>query len=207
MTPATAATLAALLSAFGAPAEAASCADVPATHWAAEAVEISASVMDACRFNGDKLLTRAAAAEIVARLIETKGFAVPAGSTAPALSDVAADDPARGAIATAVAFGALAPRDAAGNPGGAEFRGSAFLNRFELAVIVQRLLAAKGSSAAGSSSALTDVPAGHWAASAVSAATGAGILAGYDGKFHGDKLINRYQAAVIVKKLLAALGP
>jgi hypothetical protein len=44
-----------------------------------------------------------------------------------------------------------------------------------------------------------DVPETHWAHDAIQRVSGHGIMAGFDGKFHGEKLINRYQMAVIVK--------
>jgi hypothetical protein len=50
-----------------------------------------------------------------------------------------------------------------------------------------------------------DVPKTHWAYDAIQKAVDAGILQGYDGKFHGQRLLNRYQMAVIVAKLLDAV--
>ena len=52
----------------------------------------------------------------------------------------------------------------------------------------------------------SDVPRTHWAYSAIQRAVDAGVLEGYDGKFHGEKLINRYQMAVIVKRVLDNVG-
>jgi hypothetical protein len=51
-----------------------------------------------------------------------------------------------------------------------------------------------------------DVPANHWAYDAIQKAVDAGILQGFDGQFHGKKLLNRYQVAVIVAKMLDARG-
>mgnify|MGYP003573970934 FL=1 len=48
----------------------------------------------------------------------------------------------------------------------------------------------------------TDVPRDHWAYDAIQRAVDAGILQGFDGKFHGKKLLNRYQMAVVVAKML-----
>ncbi len=47
-----------------------------------------------------------------------------------------------------------------------------------------------------------DVPSHHWAKEAVGQSVEAGILQGYDGKFHGNKTLNRYEIAVIVARLL-----
>ncbi len=56
----------------------------------------------------------------------------------------------------------------------------------------------------------SDVPAGHWAYKAIEKAVEAGILQGYDGKFHGNKTLNRYQMAVVVARMLdriETMGP
>ncbi len=47
-----------------------------------------------------------------------------------------------------------------------------------------------------------DVPKGHWAYKAVEQAVEAGILQGYDGKFHGGKTLTRYQMAIVVSRML-----
>ncbi len=52
----------------------------------------------------------------------------------------------------------------------------------------------------------SDVPRTHWAYEAIQKAVDAGILQGFDGKFHGEKLVNRYQMAVIIKKILDKAG-
>ncbi len=56
----------------------------------------------------------------------------------------------------------------------------------------------------------SDLPKGHWAYSAVQQAVDAGILQGYDGRFHGSKSLNRYQMAVVVSRMLdsiSTMGP
>ena len=52
----------------------------------------------------------------------------------------------------------------------------------------------------------SDVPRTHWAYDSIQAAVDAGILQGYDGKFHGKRLLNRYQMAVITAKMLDKMG-
>lgn len=52
----------------------------------------------------------------------------------------------------------------------------------------------------------SDVPRTHWAYRGVQAMVDAGLLEGYDGKFQGEKLLNRYQMAVITKRLLDVVG-
>ncbi|MBI4867536.1 MAG: S-layer homology domain-containing protein, partial [Candidatus Wallbacteria bacterium] len=56
----------------------------------------------------------------------------------------------------------------------------------------------------------SDVPAGHWAYKAIEKSVEAGILQGYDGSFHGNKTLNRYQMAVVVARMLdriETMGP
>jgi hypothetical protein len=66
--------------------------------------------------------------------------------------------------------------------------------------------AAALSASAYAANPFSDVPRTHWAYKAISRAVDAGVLEGYDGKFHGEKLINRYQMAVIVKRVLDNVG-
>ncbi|WP_084050775.1 S-layer homology domain-containing protein [Deinococcus hopiensis] len=50
---------------------------------------------------------------------------------------------------------------------------------------------------------LTDVPAGHWAKDAIDRLVGKGIILGYpDGTFRGTQNLTRYEAAVIIARLL-----
>jgi S-layer homology domain len=51
--------------------------------------------------------------------------------------------------------------------------------------------------------ALTDVPAGHWAKDAIDKLVGKGIILGYpDGTYRGTQNLTRYEAAVIIARLL-----
>ena len=52
----------------------------------------------------------------------------------------------------------------------------------------------------------SDVPRGHWAYDAVQRAAEAGILQGWSGEFHGNKVVNRYQMAVVVARMLDRVG-
>ena len=70
------------------------------------------------------------------------------------------------------------------------------------AVVLAALLFASAAYAAP----FSDVPRTHWAYDAIQKAVSAGILQGYDGKFHGKRLLNRYQMAVITAKILDQAG-
>ena len=48
----------------------------------------------------------------------------------------------------------------------------------------------------------SDVPRNHWAYGAVQRAADAGILQGADGKFHGTRIINRFQMAMVIQRIL-----
>jgi hypothetical protein len=52
----------------------------------------------------------------------------------------------------------------------------------------------------------TDVPRGHWAYDAVQKAAEAGILQGWNNRFNGHKVVNRYQMAVVVARMLYRVG-
>lgn len=55
--------------------------------------------------------------------------------------------------------------------------------------------------------ALTDVPAGHWAKDAVDRLVGEGIILGFpDGTFRGTQNLTRYEAAMIIARLLDRVG-
>jgi hypothetical protein len=51
-----------------------------------------------------------------------------------------------------------------------------------------------------------DVPRGHWAYDAVQKSAEAGILQGWNNRFHGNKVVNRYQMAVVVARMLDRVG-
>lgn len=53
---------------------------------------------------------------------------------------------------------------------------------------------------------MQDVPAGHWAQTAVERVVSLGLLQGYpDGRFQGQESLSRYQAAVIIHRLLTII--
>ncbi|WP_229839012.1 S-layer homology domain-containing protein [Deinococcus piscis] len=55
--------------------------------------------------------------------------------------------------------------------------------------------------------ALTDVPAGHWAKDAVERLVSQGIILGYpDGTYRGTQNLTRYEAAMIISRLLDQVG-
>ena len=64
----------------------------------------------------------------------------------------------------------------------------------------------KAAEAGAAGGPFSDVPKGHWAYEAVQKAAEAGILQGWNGRFHGNKVVNRYQMAVVVARMLDRVG-
>jgi hypothetical protein len=94
-----------------------------------------------------------------------------------------------------------------GRPGGEEFQGGKHIDRYHMAMIINNLLDLKKVPEGESPPAVfKDVEPTHWASAAVQRAADAKILQGYEGKFNGEKFITRYQAVIIVGKILKAMG-
>jgi len=184
-------------------AAAATCSDVPQKHWAAEAVDKFAGVMGACRFNGDKLLDRYMGAQLVAGILEVQGIVVQRKNEFRDSIDSAFS----AAVGKAAGAGVMAGLTKDGRPGGEEFQGEQHLDRYHMALIIKNLLDLKKVPEGGGPPAVfKDVEPAHWAHAAVQRAVDAKILQGYEGKFNGEKFINRYQAVIIVGKILEAMG-
>jgi hypothetical protein len=74
-------------------------------------------------------------------------------------------------------------------------------------VIAVLLLAALALPAQAQPAAFPDIPAGHWAAEAVAEITRLGIITGFpDGSFRGNDNLTRYQAALIIQRVLSVVG-
>jgi hypothetical protein len=80
------------------------------------------------------------------------------------------------------------------------------ISMFKWKTIAAFAFAATVGASAYAANPFSDVPRTHWAYESIQKAVDNGILQGYEGKFHGDKLVNRYQMAVIVKKILDTVG-
>lgn len=185
--------------------------DVPKTHWAYGAVEVlvDAGIFDDAdgqfentdgKFHGKRLLNRYHMAIITAKIIKQIDPATGAPGKSIHFTDVPKTHQAYGAIQSAVNSGILQGYDG-------KFHGKRLLNRYQIATILVKLLAKAGITTDTIESMIhfTDVPKGFWAYDAVQYVVEAGMLQGYDGKFHGKRLLNRYQMAVIIAKLLAKM--
>jgi hypothetical protein len=121
--------------------------------------------------------------------------------TAEELADLKPSHPAYEAVQKALAAGLL--RATEGN-----FSGAAPFSRYDTAWLLGKTLALTGVPAppAMEASPFSDVPADHWAHAEIRRSVEGGILQGFEGKFMGEKSINRYQLAVILQKLFERIG-
>ena len=87
-----------------------------------------------------------------------------------------------------------------------KFHGKKLINRNALALILSKLLNKFGhESNPEAKSSFRDVTHGHWARAAIEQMVELGIMRGYNGKFHGKKLLNRYQMSVVFAKVAELL--
>jgi len=78
------------------------------------------------------------------------------------------------------------------------------MKRFGIAVL---LLAALALPAHAQTAPFPDIPAGHWALEAVAEISRLGIITGFpDGTFRGSDNLTRYQAALIIQRVLTVVG-
>jgi len=88
------------------------------------------------------------------------------------------------------------------------FNGTRLVNRYQIAIVVSKILKKTDPITSGPKKSVnfTDVPETHKARIAVRHVVNAGILECYDGKFNGKRLLNRFQMATILAKVLARNG-
>lgn len=185
--------------------------DVPTAHWAHGAVEVlaNAGIFDGAdgklyliegKYQGKRLLNRYQIATIVAKILKKTDAITDAPEKSVYFTDVPDTYMGHNAIMSAVNAGIL-------NGHEGKFHGNKLVNRFQMATVLAKILAKKGIKIDSPESPVqfTDLAPSHWAYGAAQSVMEAGILQGYEDKFHGKRLINRYQTAVIIAKLLAKL--
>ena len=142
-------------------------------------------------FHGKKLANRYQIAQIVSRYLVKRRLA--RGFDTHGLSDV---DP-KYSLEVAVCVSSKIMHGYDG-----KFHGKRLINRYQMAVLIHLLLQASGDiSGSASRTMYSDVSSNHWAAEAIGHVSKLNIMQGFDGKFHGVRLLNRYQLAVIFKKI------
>ncbi len=159
--------------------------DVPADHWASEAVEVSADAgivggdPDG-KFHGERDVTRYEMATILRRLLQR----LSAGG------DGSGDTAVVSAIRTELAQTGASESDVS-----------------EIVQIAADPDVPTPAAVPSGAPQWPDVPADHWAADAVDFATATGFMNGYpDGNFRGDQALSRYEIAVILRRLITRLG-
>lgn len=184
--------------------------DVPADHWARAAIEkvVARGILQPFekRFYGTKLLNRNQLV-VVARSTMRSEQLTPAESDVPQFEDLPRTHWAYSAIQRAYGRGYLelgpAP-EAGGTPQAPRFHGEKLVDRYQLAVFVAAHIHAVSPTWTSSSNAPLpeDVPPGHWATKAVRVALESRILEPIDGRFAGERLVDRLQLAVALARLL-----
>lgn len=176
--------------------------DVPANHWAYDAVTMLAA--DGINqgygdgtFRGDRNITRYEAATMLAKILVSRSDTVDGGDIS--FFDVPYGHWARDSVAL------LSSAEISQGYSDGSFRGDRNITRYEMAVMVSKLVS--GSSEMSTSAMpFIDVPEGHWAAESVKMLASNGINEGYgDGTFRGDRYITRYEAAIMLAKAMVTM--
>jgi hypothetical protein len=180
------------------------CVDVSSTHWAYSAIQEALPIMQFCtpasehKFNGGKLVNRYDMARFIVGLMD-KWDLKPKGVLDPRhFPDLPESHPDYETVQIVVSVGILQ-----GFPDG-KFHGDESVNRYQMSYVLNKLFEKTGIPAPANAREHTfkDVDQTHWAYTAVQNTVNRGILQGFDGKFHGDICVNRYQMAVVIKKVL-----
>lgn len=157
---------------------------------------LSAQGHEALKFAGKRLAKRYHIAQIVSHTLVRGKIEV--DKSGHGFQDVAEDF----SQAVSIVTKAGVMRDHEG-----KFHGKKLVNRYALAITLSNLLKKFGHECnQEAKSSFKDVKQSHWARAAVEQVAKLGILQGYDGKFHGRRLLNRYQMAVVFAKIADLLN-
>ena len=177
--------------------------DVPAGHWAYNAVTKLAS--DGINqgygdgtFRGDRSVNRYEVATMIARVLAIKSNNF--GDNATDFPDVPSGHWARNSVKLSSAAGI-----SKGYSDGS-FRGDRNITRYEMAAVISRLMFEKNKLLTKSAMPFSDVPAEHWAADFVKTLASQGLIEGYgDGTFRGERNITRYETAIMLAKVMVSM--
>ena len=179
--------------------------DVPADHWAYDAVTnlVSNGIISPSAdgtFMGNRNTTRYEAAVMVAN-IYTKKTHKSLSTSANPFSDVPNGHWAAKAVTT------LATNGLEEGNGDGTFLGNRNITRYEIATLIAKLLTATEVNINYmKTNPFSDVPRGHKDYDGVMIMAGTGIISGYgDGTFMGNRNINRYEMAIILDKVYKKL--
>lgn len=180
-------------------------ADVPDKHWAADAVAMlknSGYPMGYAdnTFRGDRNITRYELAGMMAKLLSQK-----TGISVSRYSNPFTDLPSNNYFYNSVTT--LASKGIMQGYGDGTFRGEKNITRYEMALIMAKLLASANALGGNriSGNPFSDVPSNHWAYNSLIALASKGIVNAYgNARFNGDRYATRYEAAMMVAKAAVA---
>ena len=180
-------------------------ADVPENHWAADAVAMLKNYgyplgYGDNTFRGDRSITRYELAGMMAKLLGQKTGISISGYSNP-FSDLPSNHYFYNSVTTLTAKGIMQ------GYGDGTFRGDKNITRYEMALLMAKLLASAdalgGSRLSGNP--FSDVPSNHWAYDSLIALASKGIVNAYgNARYNGDRYATRYEAAVMIAKAAAA---
>ena len=175
--------------------------DVPAGHWAYNAVVklVNDGMIEGYgdgTFRGNKNITRYEATTIIARILSQKENKLSLIKKTP-FTDVQEQHWAFNAVSLTSSLGINKGYD------DHTFRGDRNITRYEMAQMFANFLK-EDINNSGIRNSFSDVPEGHWASNAVIELSSKGVLEGYgDGTFRGNRNITRYEAATLISRVLA----
>ena len=180
-------------------------ADVPENHWATDAVAMLKNYgyplgYGDNTFRGDRSITRYELAGMMAKLLGQKTGISISGYSNP-FSDLPSNHYFYNSVTTLAAKGIMQ------GYGDGTFRGDKNITRYEMALLMAKLLASAdalgGSRLSGNP--FSDVPSNHWAYDSLIALASKGIVNAYgNARYNGDRYATRYEAAVMIAKAAVA---
>ena len=180
-------------------------ADVPENHWAADAVAMLKNYgyplgYGDNTFRGDRSITRYELAGMMAKLLSQKTGISISGYSNP-FNDLPSNHYFYNSVTTLTAKGIMQ------GYGDGTFRGDKNITRYEMALLMAKLLASAdalgGSRLSGNP--FSDVPSNHWAYDSLIALASKGIVNTYgNARYNGDRYATRYEAAVMIAKAAVA---
>ena len=180
-------------------------ADVPENHWAADAVTMLKNSGYPIgyadnTFRGDRNITRYELAGMMAKLLSQKTGISVSGYSNP-FSDLPRNHYFYDSVTT------LATKGIMQGYGDGTFRGDKNITRYEMALVVAKLLASTNALVGNrlSGNPFLDVPSNHWAYDSLITLASKGVINAYgNAKFNGDRYATRYEAAMMVAKAVVA---
>ena len=176
--------------------------DVPAGHWAYDAVTVLAAngINEGYgdgTFRGDNNITRYEAATMLAKILEKKyGYSDGKGVN---FLDVPSGHWAHYSVKSLSEAG-ISQGYSDGN-----FHGNRNITRYEMASLISKFVSKSGILTTGAMP-FSDVPEEHWASEFVRKLANRGINEGYgDGTFRGDNNITRYEAAMMLARVMESI--